>query len=240
MKNELNQAAIGKAHPFERAGMGVGPYLFCGISEMPNQSEDSAGNFGNMNPFVEIHALGLKAGAGTCCCCGMAITVICIVSDAAGDKWGVGSDCVLKAGEPSLGNAAKVALAKRRSAITAARNEARREADRIKWLATVSTDTRSLPGETNGQMIKRQNAERLTTEQAEKGARRARAEHFRDILEALVAMKTDFHTSLGRAITFGPLTERQAEFAARVWFPRATAKNESDRSALISRLTCNS
>ncbi len=66
----MNNAATNeKAHAYELAGMGTGPYRFGGIFEMPTPSDGSAASFANGDPYAEIRALGLKAGAGTCACC---------------------------------------------------------------------------------------------------------------------------------------------------------------------------
>lgn len=156
------------AHPFELAGMGVGPYTFGGIYEMPNLSEQSASTFGNGNPYAEINSLKLKAGAGTCANCGMAISVICVVVDSNGDRWGVGSDCIDKIGEPALCSAAKVAVARRRSRKAAMRREAKRQQEHEAWLASVSTKAGSLEGETNAQRIARENQERQDAEAVKK------------------------------------------------------------------------
>jgi len=89
------------AHPFARAGMGVGPWRFVGVAQIPPTS------LGEANPDAYNNALRdlpkLKAGLGTCACCGMAIMNIFIVRDSAGDLWGVGCDCIRKThrkGEP--------------------------------------------------------------------------------------------------------------------------------------------
>lgn len=223
-------------HPFEAAGMGVGPYKFCGISEMPNLAENSAANFANPNPYAEIQALGLKAGAGTCACCGMAITVICVVSDAAGDRWGVGSDCVLKANDKSIGDKAKVAIAKRRSLMARQRNDAKREAQRQAWLDQPCKCGRALAGETNRQFNEREIAQRNAAVASRKAAQAARSEQFKDILEVL-KHGGSFLVAMAEALIQGPLSERQAECVARNFFPRATAANEAERNALLARLT---
>jgi len=223
-------------HPFEKAGMGVGPYRFLGIVEMPNPGEDSARNFACGNPYAEVHAAGLKAGAGTCCCCGMAITVICIVADAKGDKWGVGSDCVLKTEDDRIERSARLAISKRRNIMAARRVEAKREQRRQAWLDQPCPSSRALPGETNRQFNEREQAERKAAEANRAAARAARAEQFKDVL-AVLNYGGSFLVAMADALTNGPLTERQAECVARKWFPRATAANEAERNALLARLT---
>lgn len=176
-----------QAHPFEIAGMGLGPYRFGGIIEMPNLSDEGASNFANSDPYREIREAKLKAGAGTCACCGMAITVICVVIDGAGDRWGVGSDCVEKIGEPALCNAAKVAVAKRRNRMARERNEAKRQERQRAFDAAISTDSRALPGETNAAF-----RERLRSQQAaEKFAQDARAARRGAILKPVADVVRD-------------------------------------------------
>jgi hypothetical protein len=74
--------------------MGTAPYAFAGVCELP--SPELAGQ----NPEAYNAALRdlprLKSGLGTCACCGMAISSIFIVRDAAGDLYGVGCDCIRK------------------------------------------------------------------------------------------------------------------------------------------------
>lgn len=215
-------------HPFEQAGMGIGPFSFVGMAEMPDLSESSASNFASLDPYAEIRSLNLKSGAGTCSCCGMAISIICVVENGVGERYGVGSDCVLKCGQPALCNAAKVAVAKRRNEINRKRNEARREQQHQKWLATASTKVDALPGETNGQYLDRQNARIAELEAKRQASIASRANAFSDILNALFAADSDFHRSLAEQLKFGPLSERQAAFVGKL-FPK------SDRNAVIDR-----
>jgi hypothetical protein len=102
------------AHPFELAGMGVGPFRFVGMVSIPSPSLPRS----------------LENGCGTCANCGQAITNVCIIENAQGDKYGVGTDCVLKTDDPCLGNKAKVAIAKLQRKQRFARAAAKRCGDR--------------------------------------------------------------------------------------------------------------
>lgn len=204
-----------KAHPFEIAGMGVGPYRTGGIFEIPRPGDGSARMFANLDPYAEVRDLKLKAGAGTCACCGMAIMIICVVIDANGDRWGVGSDCVMKAGEKALGDKIKVALAKRRRAIERDKREAKRNAQREAFEAAIATDKRALPGETNGQMRQRLNAEYDAERARQAEASKAREESLKDILTALDGQRSHFFASLAAQLRNGPLTGRQATFVIK-------------------------
>lgn len=223
------------AHPFELAGMGHGPYRFVGLVEMPNLSENSASNFGGNNPYAEVQSFHMKAGAGTCACCGMAITVICVVQDGLGDNWGVGSDCVEKLGTPALCNAAKVAVAKRRNKMAAARREVKRQATHQKWLAALSTKPGSLPGETNASRMGREDAERCFSRLAAESAVNARRESFKDILSVLEASGNDFYKSLASQLSAGPLSERQAHFVAKAMMGRQNKANSEQWEAVLAR-----
>lgn len=217
------------AHAYELAGMGCGPYSFCGIVEMLTPGDGSAASFANANPYAEVQSIGMKAGAGTCACCGMAIIVICVVRDGAGDKWGVGSDCIEKIGDPALCDSAKVAVAKRRNRMARARNDAKREAQRQIWLDSPSVDSRSLTGETNRQFIARLDAESKQAQEAQQRAQNDRAASFADVLSVLDA-GTDFFQSLASQLRRGALTGRQAHFAAKC-FP------SSQRANIVERIT---
>lgn len=108
--------------------MGIGPYSFLYVYEMPTPGDGSAAMFGNSNPYAD--APKLKFGLGTCACCGHGITIICVIKDGAGDLWGVGSDCVEKTDSPALANAARVAVAKPHFWRVDSRRAKEREPDR--------------------------------------------------------------------------------------------------------------
>ena len=216
------------AHAYEMAGMGTGPYSFYGIVEMPNLSENSAANFGSANPYAEVQALKLKAGAGTCACCGMAITVICVVCDGAGDRWGVGSDCVEKIGDAALCSTAKVAVARRRARMARSRSAAKREARRQIWLDQPSTHLRAQAGETNRQFNVRMDAEIVVAGVAAKAATAVREALLADVLAVLDA-GNEFFRSLASQLRHGPLSERQAGCAIKR-FPRG------ERDAILTRM----
>ena len=116
-------------HPFLEAGMGEGPYAFVGCFDLAAaMTPDSAANFGNMTGWVK-DAPRLKAGMGTCACCGHGIMQICIIRTGNGDLYGVGSDCVLKTEHEGIARkGVEAALAARRKAMNAKRAAAKRKA----------------------------------------------------------------------------------------------------------------
>jgi hypothetical protein len=123
-----------KLHPFEQAGMGIGPFTFVGVWSLPSPALAEANSEAYNNALREMPKL--VGGCGTCACCGMAIVHICIISNAAGERYGVGSDCVEKTGDPHLGNAAKVAVARRLAQQRRDREQAKRRAAHAVWLAS--------------------------------------------------------------------------------------------------------
>jgi hypothetical protein len=218
-------------HPFEIAGMGIGPYRFIeGFDLGAARNPDSAANFGNMAGWT-AHAPKLKAGLGTCCCCGRAISIICVVEDGNGDRWGVGSDCVDKAGDPHIGDKVKVAIANRtRTKARIARN-ARQAERRAKWLEA--------------------NKDRIAAEKAEQEARNAAETARRQailadpdkarVIEALgeqAARGSDFHASLKCQLQdTGTLSDRQADFALKAFLGRPTKANSEEWERLHEILT---
>ena len=120
-------------HPFFEAGMGEGPYRFLYAYDMGEaMNPNSAANFGNMRGWI-ADAPKLEAGLGTCVCCGKGISIICVVRNAAGKLYGVGSDCVEKCDDEGImkkGVAATLAI--RRKELARQKREAARAA---KWEA---------------------------------------------------------------------------------------------------------
>lgn len=116
-------------HPFFLAGMGEGPYRFEGCYDLGAALDPaSAANFGSMRGWAK-DAPKLKAGLGTCACCGMGIMLICIIRNADGDLYGVGSDCVEKADQGGIcREGVKAAFALRNRAKRQAQAAAKRKA----------------------------------------------------------------------------------------------------------------
>jgi len=85
MAKSDNTSDIGK-HVFERAGLGVAPFRFVGVTESIFKAAPDA-----------------PRQPGTCCdFCGTGIMVVCIIQDANGKRFKVGSDCVAKTGDKGL------------------------------------------------------------------------------------------------------------------------------------------
>lgn len=212
-----------KAHPFELAGMGYGPYKFVAIHDIAEAREHAMNHLGGTHRAEHPK---LEAGLGTCCNCGMAINVVCIVEDRDGKLWGVGSDCVEKVGDAHLGDKVKVAIARRRRAKAAAKREEQRKVRHQQWLAAPCTAKDAQPGETNLQYRERQLAEEAARDAAYKAKVAERTERFAEELKYLHSIAQThgnaFAASMAFALQEGPLTERQAECTAKFFARRGS------------------
>lgn len=83
-----------KVHPFEMT-LGLGPYKFIGIIEIKK------GEYGT-KLFGSVPVETVKRGLGTCAHCGHAIMSCFIIQIENGERFGVGSDCIHKAGLPYI------------------------------------------------------------------------------------------------------------------------------------------
>lgn len=122
-----------KAHPFELAGMGTGPYTYIDTWSFPSP------HLAEQNPSAYTLAMqdaprDLVGGCGTCSNCGRAITVVCIVQDGQGRKYGVGSDCISKTEDKALCEPAAVAKARHERNVRRAAAEAKRIKRHEQWL----------------------------------------------------------------------------------------------------------
>lgn len=216
-----------KAHPFELAGMGYGPYRFNGIHDIAEAREHAMRHLGGTHAAEHPK---LEAGLGTCCHCGMAINVVCIVEDREGKLWGVGSDCVAKVDDQHLGDKVKVAIARRRRAKAAAKRDEQRKQRHAEWLQAPCTAKDALPGETNDAYRIRQNAieaEREAAYKAKVAERQARfASELKTMQEIAETRGNAFAASMMFALQEGPLTPRQADCAASLLYRRGTKSHQ--------------
>lgn len=91
-ENEMNALDI---HPFEKAGLGIAPFRFVGMSEK-----------------VYVACQGApEQPAGTCDYCSTGIRYCCHIVSADGKEFIVGQDCVRKTDRDSLLNAVEKAMA---------------------------------------------------------------------------------------------------------------------------------
>ena len=167
-----------KIHPFEKAGLGVGPFRMTGVISLP------APSFGEANPEAFNGAMRLaheaakRAGVslGACEHCGAGLMHNAIVTDSTGKRFVVGLECAAKTGDASLGSRSKIEANRIRRKAAAEREAAKREA----WLDELDEAT----GETN--------RERLDREQQERIAAQEKAEMDRKAAAAIVADRWAF------------------------------------------------
>ena len=129
-----------QVHPFEKAGLGVAPFRFSGMSEK-----------------VYVACPGApEQPAGTCDYCGMGIRYCCHIESADGKSFVVGSDCVRKTDRDALLNAsdydkaiadhkAKVARERTNKCRAATQNRINAAWERIKSDPVVSAHFASHP-----------------------------------------------------------------------------------------------
>jgi hypothetical protein len=161
-----------KIHPFEKSGMGVGPFEFVGCISLPSQ------NLAGHNPSAynkamemahqeaSVHDLRL----GSCYHCGMGILHHCIIKDKDGKEFAVGNICVQKTGDQYLGNKTKIAARK----MSAEVREINKQIKHEQWLASPSEKDPSLTNQEAMDKKQSQNIERYKIE-AEKSRLRFKA-----------------------------------------------------------------
>lgn len=86
-------------HLFEAAGLGQGPFRCVGMFSLP------APSLAGQNPDAYNNALRMMPrgyGCGTCAYCGQAIMHCYLIQSADGQRFAVGSECVLKTGDGKM------------------------------------------------------------------------------------------------------------------------------------------
>lgn len=77
-------------HPFERSGCGIAPFRLVGVETTEDRQERNS----YLRGIGEAYTTNMCGG--TCEHCGTPIWTVCIIADAHGKRFKVGSDCVLK------------------------------------------------------------------------------------------------------------------------------------------------
>jgi hypothetical protein len=149
-KKAKKMRTLEKIHPFESAGLGVGPFVFVCSVEI-GDPEDGA-SFMNSSRIQSEQAKKFKVGFGTCDHCGRGIMHNAVIRDSEGKHFVVGMDCAQKTNDPCLANKAK--LEQRR--ITREKRQERKRLKQEAWLNTVCET-----GETNGERELRERDERI-------------------------------------------------------------------------------
>jgi len=221
--------ATPKAHPFELAGMGRGPYRFAGFAQIPS-AHLAENNPSAYNAALAMLPKDLRGGCGTCQNCGMAISNIYIVADADGARYGVGCDCVEKTGDVCLSKPVLIAKNKMEREARRQKADAKRREKHAKWMLAICPT-----GETNAERIIRENRQREDGLATFHAACDARMESFADVVAALPE-GNDFFASLIFQLSHRSLTDRQAWcIAEQILGRRGAASTEGE--TLVARLT---
>jgi hypothetical protein len=184
-------------HAWEVAGLGRAPFRFVGLIAVPPPSLLEANVDAYNHAVSGSHAAAGALGVTLCSCqaCGKDIMNNCVICDADGNRFVVGTDCVAKTGDAGLIDAARAAEKARRRARADAEREARWEADRPAREARVAE-------------FERQQRER---EAAEAARARVHAEANAWLIDVLAGQPGDFCRSvaadLGR-MAIGDLSGR--------------------------------
>lgn len=206
-------------HAFESSGLGVGPFrlLYVASFPAPSMAEQNPEAYNNA-----LRALPRDVPLGSCNHCGMCLmhNFVCQSSD--GKKFVVGSDCVHKLGDPSLGNKVRIEVLRRQRADRRAKAEAQRAARRAKWLID------------NADLIKAQDAARAKAAEEAKVAGLAVTAKWAFVLPVLDAQNGNFCASIARDIRNGQAPRgRAVEILGDIY---AKAVGRRDSKAYIAAL----
>lgn len=151
-----------KIHPFEKSGMGIGPFEFVGSILLPSST------FAEHNPSAyqanlkEAHSEASRHGVrlGSCNHCGTGLMHHCIIRDSKDVRFVVGNVCVQKTGDGYLGNKTKIAA--RRMATTV--RELNKQIKHEQWLASPSKDNPELTNEQLAEVKRQERVDRYKRE----------------------------------------------------------------------------
>ncbi len=147
-------------HPFEKSGLGVGPFRLVCCVDIPDPEHAAVG----MDASLQLaeQAKRFKVGFGTCDHCGQGIMHNAVIRDSEGKHFVVGLDCAQKTFDPCLANKAKIVQRR----ISREKAQERKRLKHEAWLNAVCET-----GETNGERQERERQERIAESQ------RREAEH---------------------------------------------------------------
>lgn len=205
-----------KAHPFELAGMGTGPFRFVGIVSLPSPSLAEANPFAYQNACQECAHVSksVSGGLGSCRNCGMPIMHNCLVKNAQGITYAVGSDCVLKTGDQFLGDKVKVAVARMQAEARREKKAQERHARHESWLSSVCNGR----GETNAQRMDRELNEQAIAKKVREQKQLSRLGFLLPILDAESRTDGDFCYNMAARIRNGnELTGRPLEIVGEIY-----------------------
>ncbi len=150
-------------HPFERSGLGVGPFSLECCVDIPDP-EFAAINTGASLELAE-QSRRFKVGFGTCDHCGQGIMHNAVIRDSEGKHFVVGLDCAQKTFDSCLASKAKIEQRR----ISREKAQERKRLKHEAWLNTVCST-----GETNGEREVRERDERNAAAQRRVDERKAK------------------------------------------------------------------
>ena len=208
-----------KMHPFERSGLGVGPFRCIAAVSLPSPS------LAEKNPQAYQNAmrdLPRGVGLGTCAHCGLALINNFIIESADKHRFSVGCECVHKTGDKALGDAVAIAAARLQRDKRRAKAEAARKVQHEAWLAAVCHT-----GETNAARLVRQEAERQAATEAAKAAQVANAARYAFLLPVLENSTSGFCQSIAEGIRNGQEPRGRAVDILRDIFAKSHGRSGS-------------
>jgi ribosomal protein L37E len=225
---------MSKPHPFEISGDRVGPFRLVAVISTPARA------LAEKNPRAYNHAVqqcwtearSFNVVLHQCSHCGQGLAHNAVVRDSRGHHFVVGLDCAGRVGDASLGDAAKIEIARIKREADQKKREAKREANHQKWLDTVC-----YTGETN--------RDRLAREQDEWNARleskRVNQKLCIDILGPVAVAIRDgkggFRDSVASSILTGELpTGRAQHLVAEIYAKQHGRRNSAAYDGAFSEV----
>tara|TARA_R100001129_G_scaffold126867_2_gene89010 strand:- start:4693 stop:5463 length:771 start_codon:yes stop_codon:yes gene_type:complete len=145
-----------KIHPFEKSGMGIGPFEFVGSILLPSPAlaEHNPSAYNAALDMAHKEASNYGVVLGSCYHCGMGLMHHCIIEDSKGKTFIVGNVCVQKTADQYLGEKTKIAARKMAATVREQNKQIKHEI----WLASPSEENPELSNEQLAE-VKRQERE---------------------------------------------------------------------------------
>ena len=216
---------MSKAHPFEISGDRVGPFKLVSVISTPsrNLAEHNPRGYNNAVQQCWSEATSFKVVLHQCSHCGQGLTHNAVIRDSLGHHFVVGLDCASKVGDASLGDSAKIELARIKREADQKKREAKREANHQKWL-----NQKCHTGETNRVRLERESQERTDQLKRAKALNQKRAEIFEPIANVLRDGKNGFRDSVAEGLSRGVAPSGSGLFIACEIFAKAFGRRASN------------
>jgi hypothetical protein len=196
-------------HKWQEQGLGRAPFQFIAVISMPSRAigEKNPNAYNQMAAECSREARHFGVELCTCNACGKDLTVNCIVRDADGKHFVVGSDCIRKVGDSRLESALKLAEKARRKAAAQTKRQAEWEAKRPEREAQATEWAR-------------QQAERAAQVEASRAEMTARNGWLLDVLRAASRYDGDFCSNMARSLetaAIGSLSDRAYSIVREIY-----------------------